>query len=48
VGDGVTDWTHLRYLNKLDASYFKWNDDGTITFSDSFMNKIHTLEAAAG
>lgn len=48
VGDGVTDWTHLRYLNKLDASYFKWNNDGTITFSDDFMNKIHTLEAAAG
>ena len=48
VGDGVRDWTHLPYLNKLDASYFVWNNDGTITFSDSFMNKIHALEAAAG
>ena len=48
VGDGVRDWAHLPYLNKLDASYFKWNDDGTITFSDGFMNKIHALEAAAG
>ena len=48
VGDGVRDWAHLPYLNKLDASYFKWNNDGTITFSDSFMNKIHALEAAAG
>lgn len=48
IGDGVRDWVHLPYLNKLDASYFKWNDDGTITFSDSFMNQIHILEAAAG
>lgn len=48
VGDGVRNWINLPYLNKLDASYFKYNQDGTITFSDSFMNKIHTLEAAAG
>lgn len=48
VGDGVRNWINLPYLNKLDASYFKYNEDGTITFSDSFMNKIHTLEAAAG
>lgn len=48
VGDGVRDWAHLPYLNKLDASYFKWNNDGTITFSDAFMNEIHALEAAAG
>ena len=25
VGDGVRDWVHLPYLNKLDASYFIWN-----------------------
>lgn len=48
VGDGVTDWAHLRYLNKLDASYFKYYSDGTITFSDSFMNTIAALEAVAG
>ena len=48
VGDGVRDWAHLPYLNKLDASYFKTNNDGTMTFSDDFMNKIHALEAAAG
>ena len=48
VGDGVTAWNNLRYLNKLDASYFKWFADGTITFSDSFMNTIAALEAAAG
>lgn len=48
VGDGVRDWAHLPYLNKLDASYFKEETDGTITFSDSFMDTIHTLEAAAG
>lgn len=48
IGDGVRDWEHLPYLNKLDASYFKWNNDGTITFSDSFMETITALEAAAG
>ena len=48
VGDGVRDWIHLPYLNKLDASYFIWNADGTITFSDSFKQTISTLEAAAG
>lgn len=48
VGDGVRDWIHLPYLNKLDASYFKKEQNGTITFSDSFMQTIQTLEAAAG
>lgn len=48
VGDGVRTWSNLPYLNKLDSSYFKQDTDGTITFSDSFMNKIHALEAAAG
>lgn len=48
VGDGVRDWTHLPYLNKLNASYFKKENDGSLTFSDDFMNKIHALEAAAG
>lgn len=48
VGDGIRDWEHLPYLNKLDASYFKQLSDGSLTFSDTFMNKIHELEAAAG
>ena len=48
VGDGVLDWQHLPYLNKLDATYFKQNADGTISFSDSFMQIITALQAAAG
>lgn len=49
VGDGVTDWIHLRYLNKLDESYFKFDStNNEVTFSDSFMNTIAALEAAAG
>ena len=48
IGDGVRDWEHLPYLNKLDSSYFKQLQDGSLTFSDSFMNTIHALEAAAG
>lgn len=49
VGDGVRDWEHLPYLNKLDASYFKFDaTNNQYTFSDDFINKIHALEAAAG
>lgn len=49
IGDGVRDWVHLPYLNKLDASYFKYDStNNQYTFSDDFINKIHTLEAAAG
>lgn len=48
IGDGVTDWQHLPYLNKLDSDYFKYEIDGTITFSDSFENTISALEAIAG
>ena len=49
VGDGVRDWQHLPYLNRLDASYFKFDaTNNQYTFSDDFMNKIHALEAAAG
>ena len=48
IGDGVTDWAHLPYLNKLDSSYFQMEEDGTITFSYSFMDIVETLQAAAG
>ena len=48
VGDGVRDWEHLPYLNKLNATYFKQLEDGSLTFSDSFLDTIQTLEAAAG
>lgn len=48
VGDGVRTWSNLPYLNKLDASYFKWETDGTITFSDEFLDTVAALEAAAG
>lgn len=49
IGDGVRDWMHLPYINKLDTAYFaKDETDGTITFSDSFKNTIAALEAAAG
>ena len=48
IGDGVRDWEHLPYLNKLDASYFKRTSDGQLTFSDSFATQINNLIAAAG
>ena len=49
VGDGVRDWAHLPYLNNFDTSYFKYDSTSNeYTFSDEFLNTIHTLEAAAG
>ena len=48
IGDGIRNWVNLPYLNKLSSSYFKQDTDGTITFSDSFINIIQALEAAAG
>ena len=48
VGDGVTDWTHLRYLNKLNSTYFKYMTDGSLTFSDSFAQDITNIIANAG
>lgn len=49
MGDGVRDWAHLPYLNKLDASYFKQSsEDGSITFSDSFAQTINNIIVNAG
>ncbi len=49
VGNGVTDWQHLRYLNKLDPRYFEFDSTtNQITFSAEFLQIISTLEAAAG
>lgn len=50
IGDGVRDWAHLPYLNKLDSSYFKYSstDNGQITFSDSFAQTINNIIANAG
>lgn len=48
VGDGVTDWQHLPYLNKLDPTYFKLMSDGSLTFSDSFAQDINNIIANAG
>lgn len=48
VGDGVRDWQHLPYLNKLNSTYFKQMDDGSLTFSDSFAQTINNIIANAG
>lgn len=48
VGDGVTDWEHLPYLNKLNARYFKQLADGSLTFSDWFATQIENLIAQQG
>ena len=48
VGDGVRDWTHLPYLNSLDSFYFKRENNGDLTFSDSFAETINNIIANAG
>lgn len=48
IGDGVTDWAHLPYLNKLDETYFKYDTDGSLTFSDAFATQIQNLIASGG
>lgn len=48
VGDGVRDWEHLPYLNKLNATYFQRANDGSLTFSNSFMETINNIIANAG
>ena len=48
IGDGVRDWEHLPYLNKLHSKYFNRQEDGSLTLSTEFINTISALEAAAG
>ena len=48
VGDGVRDWAHLPYLNKLDETYFDRQLDGSLTFSASFAQTINNIIANAG
>ena len=48
IGDGIRDWAHLPYLNKLNSQYFKQTSDGSLTFSDSFAQTINNIIANAG
>lgn len=48
VGDGVTRWNNLRYLNKIDPQYLVQNSDGTITFSQNFQNLLSDAITADG
>lgn len=48
IGDGIHDWEHLPYINKLNSTYFKRTDDGSLTFSDSFAQTINNIIANAG
>ena len=48
IGDGVRDWAHLPYLNKLNADYFQRANDGSLTLSNSFMETINNIIANAG
>lgn len=43
IGDGRTEWNNLRYLNKLDANYFEYDENGEITFNDEFETLIQSF-----
>ena len=46
IGDGVTDWAHLPYLNKLDTTYFQMEEDGTIGEIGGIEHKLLGAEDA--
>lgn len=48
IGDGVRDWQHLPYLNKLDIRYFTLTSEGALTFSEEFVDKWEVISAVAG
>lgn len=48
IGDGIRSWTHLPYLNSLDSFYFKRENNGDLTFSDSFAETINNIIVNAG
>lgn len=48
IGDGVRDWAHLPYLNKLNETYFQRANDGSLTFSNSFLETINNIIINAG
>lgn len=48
IGDGIRDWEHLPYLNRIHSKYFSRQEDGSLTLSEEFMDTIEALEAAAG
>lgn len=43
VGNGLNNWIDLPYINKINSSYLIHQVDGTITFSDAFLNRIQSI-----
>lgn len=43
IGNGINNWISLSYINKLDPTYLQHQQDGTITFSSSFQEKIQSI-----
>lgn len=48
VGDGVTAWNSLPYINKLDSRYLTQTSNGTITFSESFYQLLDKMVTTDG
>lgn len=43
VGNGTSHWNDLAYINKLDETYLVHLEDGTITFSETFLEKVQSI-----
>ena len=40
IGNGITHWNELPYLNKIDNTKLKHLSDGSLTFSDEFLEEL--------
>lgn len=43
IGDGISVWDDLRYLNKLDEKYFTYDENGEITFNEAFESLLNSF-----
>lgn len=48
IGDGSSQWTGLRYLNKLDSQYLTYNNSGEITFSGYMADLVGSVITTSG
>ena len=48
IGDGSSQWTGLRYLNKLDSQYLTYNSSGEITFSGYMADLVGSVITTSG
>lgn len=43
IGNGVNDWNHLRYLNKINPQYLEYDENGQIGFNAAFETLLNSF-----